>query len=65
MLRVDTIILRVRPDKSNVQNSIIVIGVHYESVFVASNIKNNAIPFDKAGMPVSALDVVWAVPRGL
>ena len=65
MLRIDTIVLRVRPNESNVQNSIIVIGMDYEPVFVACNIENNAIPSDKARMPVFAFDVVRAVPFGL
>ena len=54
LLRIDTVILSVRPDKSYVQNSIIVIGVHDEPVFVAADIENNAIAFDKAGVPISA-----------
>ena len=65
MLRINTIVLRVRADESNVQNSIIVIGVHDEPIFVASNIEHNTIPFDKAGVPVSAFDVLRAIPCGL
>ena len=65
MLRIDTVILRVRPDESNVQNSKIVIGVHYEPVFVASDIENNAITLDKAGVPISAFNVRRAFPVGL
>ena len=64
MLRIDTIILCVRPDESNVQNPKIVIDVHDKSVLVASDIENNAIALDKAGMPVSAFDVLRAIPVG-
>jgi hypothetical protein len=47
-------------DESNVQDSTFVIGLHYEPELVASNIENNAISFDKAGMLVPALDVLRA-----
>jgi hypothetical protein len=65
MLRIDTIILSVRPNESNVQNSIIVICMHYEPVLFACNIEHNTITFDKTGMLVSDSDVIRAVPVGL
>ena len=65
MLRIDTVILSVRPDESNVQNSKIVIGVHNEPEFIASDIENNAIAFDKTGVPISTFNVRRAFPVGL
>ncbi len=65
MLRIDTIILRVRTDESNVQNPKRIIGVYDKSVLVAPNVENNAISLHKAGMSVSAFDVLRAIPCGL
>ncbi len=65
MLRINTIVFRVCTDESNVQNSKIMIDMHYEPKFVATNIENNAISLDKSRMPVSVFDVVGTLPDGL
>ena len=65
MLRINTIVFRVCPDESNVQNSKLVISLHDEPELVASYIENNAISFDEARMPVPAFDVLRTVPDGL
>ena len=64
MLRIDTVVLSVCPDETYVHNSICIIEMDDKSVLVSSNVENDAISLKKAGMPVSAFDVVRANPRG-
>jgi hypothetical protein len=65
MLRIDTIVLSVCPDESNIQNSEFVIDLNDESKFVASDIENNAIFLKKTRMLVTTLDVLRSIPDPL
>ena len=65
MLRINLVVFSVSSNESYVQNPKRIIGVHDKSVLVASNVENNAISLQKAGMSVSAFDVLRAIPCGL
>ena len=65
MLRINTVVFRVSPDESNVQDSKVVIYVHNKPVFVAAYVENNTISLQETGVPIADLDVLGAFPASL
>jgi len=65
MLRINLIIFGVGSDESNVHNPINVIDVDDQSEFIAADVENNSIPFQKARKPIPAFDVLRVFPACL
>src|SRR6266446_5153753 len=59
---VDLIVLRVRPDKTHIDDPVGIVDLHHKSVIVAFNVEYNAILPHETGAPILRLDLCWACP---
>src|SRR6266571_3999032 len=59
---VDLIVLRVRPDKTHIDDPVGIVDLHHKSVIVAFNVEYNAILPHETGAPILRLDLCRVCP---
>src|SRR5215813_7033492 len=62
LLNVDLVVLRVRPDKTHIDDPVGIVNLHNKPIIVALNVKYNSIlPYETCA-PITHLDLYWAFP---